>query len=311
MLALQVFLRTSPPATPHDPICELSLFCELCFCSNFTNVFALQKSNRDIKMIFLSHNFHDKPLVRQIAETLEQRYGKDKVFYDEWSIQPGDSFIQKMDEGLSGCKYFFFFISENSLKSKMVELEWQSALVKKVRENIKFIPVKIDKCIIPQILTHTLYVDLFSQGLEVAKRQIMDVINGENTYQNNENKFHNIIGYISQEAKKVIVEFRAEYYMEPHSKYLILIDNNEEDLDYKGLGMTFSPSFLKEIKLDNGENYRGAIHISRPEATSPGFPFIVELTQKMEKEIKVLELMKAVSKDKYEMIPLKINDSQK
>ncbi len=191
----------------------------------------------------------------------------------------------------------------------MVELEWQSALVKKVRENIKFIPVRIDKCIIPQILTHALYIDLFSQGLEVARRQIMDVINGANTYQNNENQFHNIIGYISQEAKKVMVEFRAEYYMEPHSKYLILVDNDAEDLDWKlsNKGMFFG-GFNNEIKLDNGKSFK-AVAMSDSEATSPGFPFIVELTQKMDKEIKVLGLMRATSKDRYEMIPMKIKNN--
>ncbi len=103
-------------------------------------------------MIFLSHTRNDKPLISQIAETLEQIYGKDKVFYDEWSIQPRDSIIQRMNDGLTDCKFFFFFISEDSLKSKMVELEWQSALVKKTKENIKFIPVKIDKSIVPQII---------------------------------------------------------------------------------------------------------------------------------------------------------------
>ena len=257
-------------------------------------------------MIFLSHNFHDKPLVGQIAETLKQRYGENKVFYDEWSIQPGDSIIQKMDEGLMSCKYFFFFISEKSLKSKMVELEWQSALVKKVKENIKFIPVRIDKSIIPQILTHTLYIDLFSQGLEVAKRQIVDVINGTNTYKSNDNQFHNIIGYISQKDKKVMVEFRAEYYMEPHSKYLILVDNDVEDLGWKlsNKGMFFC-GFQNEIKLDNGKIFKG-ISMSDSEATSPGFSFIVELTQKKEKEIKVVSLMRAISKDRYETIPFRL-----
>lgn len=260
-------------------------------------------------MIFLSHNFHDKTIVRQIAETLEQRYGKNKVFYDEWSIQPGDSIIQKMDEGLSGCKYFFFFISENSLRSRMVELEWQSALIKKVREDIKFIPVRIDRCIIPQILTHTLYVDLFSQGLEVAKRQIIDVINGTNTYQNNENGFHNIVGYISQEDKKVMVEFRAEYYMEPHSNYLILVNNDAEDLGWKLLNKAVSVSkFHNEVKLDNGKIFK-AVTISDFEATSPGFPFIVELTQKMDKEIKVSGLMRETSRGIYEMIPTKIKNN--
>ncbi len=112
-------------------------------------------------MIFLSHNFNDKPIVRQIAETIEKRYGKEEVFYDEWSIQSGDSIIQRMDDGLKNCSHFFFFISENSLKSEMVKLEWMSALIKKAKEGIKFIPVRIDRCIIPQILTNTLYIDLF------------------------------------------------------------------------------------------------------------------------------------------------------
>lgn len=257
-------------------------------------------------MIFLSHNFNDKAIVRQIAETLEQIYGKDKVFYDEWSIQPGDSIIQRMDDGLRNCSHFFFFVSENSLKSKMVELEWQSALIKKAREGIKFIPVRIDRCIIPQILTNTLYIDLFSQGLEVAKRQIIDVVNGANTYQSDANKFHNVIGYVRKEDKKVIVEFRAEYYMEPHSKYLILVENEQEELSWKlqNKGMFFG-GFNNEIKLNNGQIFKG-VAMSDSEATSPGFPFIVELTQQKEKEIKVLSLMRATSKDIYETIPFRL-----
>ncbi len=49
--------------------------------------------------------------------------------------------------------------------------------------------------------------------------------------------------------------------------------------------------------------------MSDSEATSPGFPFIVELTQKMDKEIKVLGLMRATLKDRYEMIPMKIKNN--
>ena len=80
-------------------------------------------------MIFLSHTSIDKPIVRQIAITLENVYGRSNIFYDEWSIQPGDSIVGKMNSGLNNCEFFFFFISKNSLKSKMVELEWQSAIM--------------------------------------------------------------------------------------------------------------------------------------------------------------------------------------
>ena len=54
-----------------------------------------------------------------------------------------------------------------------------------------------------------------------------------------------------------MVEFRAEYYMEPHSKYLILVDNDAEDLDWKlsNKGMFFG-GFNNEIKLDNGKSFK-------------------------------------------------------
>lgn len=79
-------------------------------------------------MIFLSHNYKDKPVVEQVALRLKSIYGIDKVFYDSWSIQPGDGIIDKMNEWLSNCKFFLFFISQNSLSSNMVKLEWQNAL---------------------------------------------------------------------------------------------------------------------------------------------------------------------------------------
>ncbi|HDO1330949.1 TPA: toll/interleukin-1 receptor domain-containing protein [Aeromonas veronii] len=57
-------------------------------------------------MIFLSHNYNDKPVVEQIAIRLMQLFGQDKVFYDSWSIQPGDGIIDKMNKGLGDCELF-------------------------------------------------------------------------------------------------------------------------------------------------------------------------------------------------------------
>jgi len=81
-------------------------------------------------MIFLSHNFNDKPIVEPIAIKLATVFGMDNVFYDRWSMQPGEGIIDKMNEGLSQCKFFFFLFSKNSLASNMVKLEWQNALYK-------------------------------------------------------------------------------------------------------------------------------------------------------------------------------------
>ena len=74
-------------------------------------------------MIFVSHNHKDKEIVEQIALRLRDTFSQDNVFYDSWSMQPGDGIIDKMNEGLADCELFLFFVSKNSLQSNMVKLE--------------------------------------------------------------------------------------------------------------------------------------------------------------------------------------------
>ena len=110
----------------------------------------------------------------------------------------------------------------------MVEIEWQSALMKKAQKNITFIPVKLDDAIMPAIIASTLYIDLFTQGLEIATRQMLDVVRGQNTYRPSE-KVSNLIAEVVNKGQNALVEIKALYYMEPHSRYLVVVDNNEED----------------------------------------------------------------------------------
>ena len=51
--------------------------------------------------IFISYNHKDQILVDMIARRLEFEFGRNNIFYDAWSMQPGDSIIGKMNEGLS------------------------------------------------------------------------------------------------------------------------------------------------------------------------------------------------------------------
>ena len=73
-------------------------------------------------MIFLSHNSKDKHIVEPIAIKLRDEFGQDNVFYDSWSIQPGEGIIAKMNEGIERCEVCFYFVSSNSLNSFMVNL---------------------------------------------------------------------------------------------------------------------------------------------------------------------------------------------
>lgn len=117
-------------------------------------------------MIFISYNHNDEQLVDMIARRLELEFGRDNIFYDKWSMQPGDSIIGKMNEGLEQFTTFFYFLSPNSLTSKMVAKEWQSALNKAVNEKLRFVAVRLADCKPPAILTDTLYIDLYGKGLD-------------------------------------------------------------------------------------------------------------------------------------------------
>jgi len=259
-------------------------------------------------MIFISYTHKDKPIVDTIAQSLATVFGQENIFYDSWSIQPGDGIIDKMDKGLGKCKFFFFFVSKNSLMSKMVKLEWQNAIIKVTKGDVRIIPVKLDDCMMPDILLQTLYIDVFGQGLENGIRQMIDVIQDRSTYRPSTQIYQNVRGYITEGTKELTVEFRAETYLEPISQYLILIGNNKGEIKVKceSDGM-FRHGFNKDLQLNTGLK-TNAFFVSVERGTTPGFPFVVKLIQKTDQPIKLNGLMRAVRQNEFRMIPvIKVN----
>jgi hypothetical protein len=184
----------------------------------------------------------------------------------------------------------------------MVELEWQNALFKRTKGQTKFIPVKVDNSMMPVIISQILYIDLFGQGPETAIRQMIDMISGSNTFRY-ETGFQNIRAYITDKTEtKITLEFRAEVYMEPHSHFVILLDNSKDDISYKAISDNmFNSGFEPEITLSNGLK-ASAVLLGRTSATSPKFPFIVEIESKT--KLNVVGAMRAISMNSYELIPL-------
>ncbi|MCE5332517.1 MAG: toll/interleukin-1 receptor domain-containing protein [Bacteroidales bacterium] len=255
-------------------------------------------------MIFISHNFKDKPIVEQIALRLRDIFGQDQVFYDSWSIQPGDGIIDKMNEGIRDCKLFLFCVSNNSLQSKMVTLEWQNAVIKATQGQTKLIPIKLDSCLMPPILLQSLYIDLFGQGLEVAMRQIVDITSGRNTFQPGPQRFSNLRAYKRTENNKIIIECHAEHYLEPISNFLFLTKNQETEISFTcSSENSFTGGFNKNIKLNDGNVYNG-FFMSISRGTVPGFPLIAEATKLNNSEIEIIGVMHEEKKGSWNMIPL-------
>ncbi|MCP3429549.1 toll/interleukin-1 receptor domain-containing protein [Opacimonas viscosa] len=255
-------------------------------------------------MIFVSHNHKDKAVVGQVALRLRDTFGQDKVFYDSWSMQPGDGIIDKMNEGLESCELFLFFVSKNSLQSNMVKLEWQNALMKATQGQTKIIPVKLDDCLMPPILMQSIYIDLFGQGLEVALRQIVDVVSGNNTFAPGPQQFSNLRAYTHMEGGTRIVECHAEHYMEAISHYLFLVENAENEVQFQyRSGSMCNTGFNNNIKLNNGVNINAQL-MAVDKGTVPGFPFIVEMAADEGVEIKFRGVMHEKKQGYWEPIPV-------
>jgi hypothetical protein len=95
--------------------------------------------------IFISYSSADKKIADKIAKGLEA-FDYD-VWYDDWSIKPGDSIIQKINEGLASNDVLIVLLSPQSLKSRWVQMEVNSALVKKLQgESVWLIPIIIEEC---------------------------------------------------------------------------------------------------------------------------------------------------------------------
>lgn len=258
-------------------------------------------------MIFLSYSHVDSSIVDPIAQELYKVYGADQIFFDKWSILPGDGIIDRMNSGLDKCNFFFCFFSKDSLKSNMVSLEWQNALYISANRDMKIIPVRLNNCAMPSLLKQKLYIDTHSNGYEVTLKQMIDVINGNNTYLAGMNSipFHNVSTYIiKNESNVMVLEFRAEVYMEPHSRFLVLVDNKEEDLNYCALNESlYESKFYKQVSLNDKTS--SAILLARQTAISPGFPFIAQITAKEGKKIQFIDAMRATSATEFSQVPVR------
>lgn len=94
--------------------------------------------------VFLSHNSADKPWVRQLYAELQRR-GVTDLFFDEFSLYPGDRLVHGLAEGLTGTLVFILVWSAKAAASHWVSSERDLAFVQNVSKGLPlFLPILID-----------------------------------------------------------------------------------------------------------------------------------------------------------------------
>lgn len=205
-------------------------------------------------MIFLSHTHADKPVVEPVALQLGAIFGTQNVFYDSWSIQPGDGIIDKMNEGLAAPDFVFFFVSAASLASGMVKIEWQNALYKASSGKTRIIPIRVDGTAMPAVLSQNLYIDMYSQGIAVAIQQIVNLVQGNNSFTPQHGGFSNLtwktLPLTDTKGLEIIVS--ASHLFEPMATVLIVSNNTDKEAEIDINPVPFVGSFNPGITLSNG-----------------------------------------------------------
>src|ERR1043165_7880086 len=84
-----------------------------------------------------------------------------QVWLDTWELLPGDSVVEKMDDGLAEAQYLVLCYPTDSTRSAWQSREWMSTLHRQVSgAGVKLLPVKLTTGAAPAILADIKHVDL-------------------------------------------------------------------------------------------------------------------------------------------------------
>lgn len=88
---------------------------------------------------FISHASEDKEsLVRGLSKQLSDVY-KVNVWYDEFTLEYGDSLIESIENGLKNCKYGILILSKNFFRKNWTKHEYEGLKIKELISSKKVI----------------------------------------------------------------------------------------------------------------------------------------------------------------------------
>ena len=155
--------------------------------------------------VFLSHSHIDKVLhAEHLAKDLK-KYGM-KVWYDSWSILPGDLFLQKISKGIRECDYFVILLTHHSVKSRWVQIELGMAIDRCNQEGTQIIPVIMDECSIPDFLKSFISVD-FRKGYISGLKELLRLMGIKSPVFSESEKIKLVLTTFSSKQQKYINKY--------------------------------------------------------------------------------------------------------
>jgi hypothetical protein len=124
--------------------------------------------------VFISYSTKDKDFVDKLSIELVKK--RIHVWLDKWAMKPGDSLIDKIQEGLTDSAYLLVVLSHNSLESEWCKKELNAGLMKELEaRHVVVIPILLEDCNIPLFLKEKVYADFrtcFDDGFSNLLRSL-------------------------------------------------------------------------------------------------------------------------------------------
>jgi TIR domain len=98
-----------------------------------------KRMKKDIPQAFICHDSRDKePFVRELAAQLQRMIFS--VWYDEYSLKPGDSLRASIEKGLKECKKVILILSPNFFSNEgWTKAEFDSVFTREILEQTNVI----------------------------------------------------------------------------------------------------------------------------------------------------------------------------
>jgi len=108
--------------------------------------------------IFISHFSHDDAFALQLCDDL--RLVGHTPWIDKIEIQPGQSIISSIQNGITKSRYAIVILSNMSIQSRWVDTEWKEKFWDALtNQHIRVIPILRENCDIPLFLKTLRYAD--------------------------------------------------------------------------------------------------------------------------------------------------------
>lgn len=133
---------------------------------------------RDRSGTFLSYSSVDVEIATRIASGL--RVLDPPLWFDKWSIEPSESIVERINDGLARSDTLVVLLTPSSVESRWVQRELDAALMNQLKGvDVAIVPALVEDCAIPPVLLSIEYIDMrggrfyegFVELMEFIKRR--------------------------------------------------------------------------------------------------------------------------------------------